>query len=136
MKESYFDYCKNFIVDHIEDHEGREVYGCDLGNYITESINVDGSATYSTYEAKEYIKEWFEEAGEVYEYQKANYGAPLHNPFEEPEAFHVCMIIEGVNSILSQCATIDNAWNDEIVLDADTIKAILSEVEEVTEINL
>lgn len=130
-RKSYVDYCKDFIIDNLPNYEDQEVYMCDLGYKLTESINIDGSATYSTYEAKEYIKAWFDEAGEVYEYQKANYGECLHNPFEEPEAFHVCMIIEGVNALLAQCETVNNAWNDETELTIENIHAILEELKEV-----
>lgn len=138
MKErkSYIDYCKDFIIDTLPNYEDQTVYMCDLAITLTESINIDGSATYSTYEAKEYIKAWFDEAGEVYQYQKDNYGECLHNPFEEPEAFHVCMIIEGVRSLLSQCETVDNNWNEETELSIDNIHAILEELKEVEEIEL
>ena len=50
------DYCKDFIVDHLPNYTGTNVYGYDLGYTITEGINADGSCTYSTYEAKEYLK--------------------------------------------------------------------------------
>lgn len=134
-RKSYIEYCKDFIIDNISNYEDVAVYGCDLGYTLTEGINVDGSATYSTYEAKEYIKAWFDEVGEVYQYQKENYGECLRNPFEEPEAFHVCMIIEGVNALLSQCETVENAWNDEIELTLENIHAIIEELKEVEEIN-
>ena len=62
--ESFLNYCKNYIIDHIEDWEGQTKYACDLGNYLTEGPNIDGSLTYSTYMAKEYIREWWYEAGE------------------------------------------------------------------------
>lgn len=131
-RESYTEYCKNFITENLSNYNGQSVYMCDLAITITEGINVDGSATYSTYEAKEYIKEWWDEAAEVYEYQKFNYGEVLHNPFEEPEAFHVCMIIEGVSYLLSQCDTVggDN-WNEEIELTEEIINTILEELAEV-----
>lgn len=133
-RKSYVDYCKDFIIDNLPNYEDEEVYMCDLAYKLTESINIDGSATYSTYEAKEYIKAWFDEAGEVYEYQKANYGECLHNPFENPEAFHVCMIIEGVRVLLAQCETVDNGWNDEVELTAENIHAILEELKQVDDI--
>ena len=134
MSKSYLKYCKDFIIDNIEGYEDENIYMCDLGNYITEGINVDGSATYSTYEAKEYIKEWFDEAGEVYQYQVANYGQRYQNPFENPEAFHVCMIIEGVNNILNQCETIQKYCNDEKELNKKLINKIIKEVKQIESI--
>ena len=128
--ESFFDYCKNYIIDHIENWEGSTKYACDLGNYLTEGPNIDGSLTYSTYMAKEYIREWWYEAGEYWEYEKDNFGENLNNPFDNPEAYMVCMVIEGVNAILSRCQYIEDNWNDEITLDEDTIKMIIEQVKE------
>ena len=42
----------------------------------------------------------------------------------------VCMVIEGVNAILSRCQYIEDNWNDEITLDEDTIKMIIEQVNE------
>ena len=127
--EAFNDYLINFIKSELPEHEGRSVYACDLGNEITNGINCDGTATYSTYEAKQYIREWCDEAGEYWEYENWNFGEHLHNPFDEPEAFMVCMIIEGVSSILAQCEIIDSAWNDKIELTEETIAAILSQID-------
>lgn len=55
-RKSYTDYCKDFIIDTLPNYEDQTVYMCDLALMLTESINIDGSATYSTYEAQEYIK--------------------------------------------------------------------------------
>ena len=128
--ESFFDYCKNYIIDNIENWEGQTKYACDLGDYLTEGPNVDGSLTYSTYRAKEYIREWWYEAGEYWEYEKNNFGENTHNPFDNPEAYMVCMVIEGVNSILSRCQYIEDNWNEEITLDEATIKIIIEQVKE------
>lgn len=127
--ESFNDYLITFIKSELPEHEGRSVYACDLGNEITYAINCDGTATYSTYDAKQYIREWWDEAGEYWEYENWHFGEHLHNPFDEPEAFMVCMIIEGVSSILAQCEIIDSAWNDEIELTEETISAILSQID-------
>lgn len=82
----------------------------------------------------EYIKEWFDEAAEVYQYQLDNYGQVLQNPFENPEAWMVCMIIEGVNNILGQCDVVEEFWNDEIELTDEIIQKIIAYVQEVEEI--
>ena len=93
--ETFEEYCKNFIVDNLDAYVGTDVYGCDLSSTLTEEINVNGSATFSRQKAIDYIKEWFDEAAEVYNYQVENYGRATQNPFENPEAWMVCMIIEG-----------------------------------------
>lgn len=133
-RESYVEYVKDFILENLPNYEGQTVYGCDLGYTITEGINADGSATNSKSEAMEYIKEWFDEAAEVYNYQVENYGQACQNPFENPEAWMVCMIIEGVNAILGQCDAVEEFWNDETELTEEIIQKITEYVQEVEEI--
>lgn len=123
--ETLTDYCKNFIISNIDNYSDQSIYGCDLGYTITKGINVDGSCTYSTYEAKEYIKFWWDEASDYFQYEKDNFGENLHNPFENPEAYMVCMVIQGVNSLLSQISFIDKNWNNKIKLTKKNIKKII-----------
>lgn len=131
--ETYPEYIRNFIVDNLPNYEGQEVYGCDLASHITDAINIDGSATCSAYLAKQYIREWWDEAADCYEYEKSEYGEVLHNPFEEPEAFHVCMIIHGVEMILTGCEIVDTAWDELITLTEEVITKIVDYVENLTD---
>ena len=128
--ETLTDYCKNFIADNLENYSNQSIYGCDLGYTITEGINIDGSCTYSTYKAKEYLKFWWDEASDYFQYEKDNFGENLHNPFERPEAFMVCMVIQGVNSLLSQVSFIDKNWNNKIELTEKNIKKIIREIKD------
>lgn len=130
--ENFTDYCRDTIIDALESYEGQDVYPCDLAYTLTECMNANGTCTFSRAEAKDYIKEWWDEAGEYWEYENDNFGEHRWNPFNDPEAFMVCMVIEGVASMLSQCETIDESWNDEIKLTAETIGKIKEEVAEVT----
>lgn len=130
--QSFEEYCKDFINDKLEEYIGITVYGADLGFTLTEGINSDGTATYSKQKAMEYIKEWFDEAGEVYQYQVDNYGKACQNPFENPEAWMVCMIIEGVNNLLGQCETVENFWNDEKEITEELMENIKSEVQDLS----
>lgn len=123
--ETLTDYCKNFIISNIDNYSDQSIYGCDLGYTITEGINADGSCTYSTYEAKEYIKFWWDDASDYFQYEKDNFGENLHNPFENPEAYMVCMVIQGVNSLLSQISFINKNWNNKIKLTKKNIKKII-----------
>lgn len=128
--ESFKDYCKNYILDHIDNYEGQSYYGCDFAYTLTEAPNVDGSLTHSTYKAKEYLREWWDECGEYWEYEKDNFGEHLHNPFDEPEAYMVCMVIEGVNAILANEPHIEESWNDKLELTEGVIDDIKKYVEE------
>lgn len=93
-------YCKDFIRENIEGLIGRNVYACDLGLELTMGINADGTCTYSTNLAKQYLCDWWDECGDYWNYEKINFGNNYHNPFDEPEAFMVCMVIEGVRLVL------------------------------------
>lgn len=138
--KKYADYVKDFIQDVLPEFEGCRVYGADLGYTITQEINADGTITYDRAEAIEYIKAWFDEAAEVYQYQVDNFGYALHNPFENPEAFTACMVIEGVAAVLGQCDEVSgefdgvDRWNDEFELTEEIINGILDYVKEVDEI--
>lgn len=128
----FFDFCKNFILDEIEDYEGSDVYGADLGIDLTEGINADGTFTYSTEKAKKYLQDWWADAAEYSEYEEMNFGQ-RSNPFENVEAFIVRMVIEGVRTILSRCKFVDDKWNDKFELTAEIISTIKEEVEEQTD---
>ena len=128
--ESFVQYCKDYILNHIDDFEGTSEYGCDWSYTLTESPNVDGTLTYSAYDASQYLKEWWDECGEFWEYEKDNFGEHMHNPFDEPEAYMVCMVIEGVSAILSYEPHIEESWNESLELTADVISAIKEYVEE------
>lgn len=133
--QNYVDYIKEFIEETLPEYEGTCLYACDLGYKLTEKINTNGTATFNRAEAIKYIKEWFDEAAEVYNYQVENYGEACQNPFENPEAWMVCMIIEGVNSVLSQCSLIDEQWNEEgFELTKENIQTIIDYVKEVESI--
>lgn len=131
--EDFFTFCKNHIINNLPDHEGENVYMCDLGIDLTQAINCDGSFTYSRALAMDYLREWWDEAAQYWEYEKMNFGENIHNPFDNPEAYTVCMVIEGVNALLSRCAFVDDNWNDQITLTKEDIETILAQLEELDE---
>ena len=126
--KNYTEYCKDYIIDRLNEMEGMSSYGCDLADDVCQGILADGSATYSTQAAWEYLDEWRYEAAEFFDHYAREIGTPP-NPFDNPEAFHVAMILEGCQAILSQCEIVDEIWNDKILLDEVTIKEIISQVE-------
>lgn len=112
----------DYIKEELPEWEGQTVYGCDLGNEITEGPNVNGIYEDDSWG---FISRHINDARDEYDYEKDNFGEVLHNPFENPEAFVVCMLINVVNSVLSQVSIIDENWNDEIELTKDVIKEII-----------
>ena len=127
----FFDFCKNFILENIDEYEGNDVYACDFGITMTEAMNCDGTFTYSTEKAKEYLKKWWVDAGEYSDYEKFSFGE-RSNPFDNPERFTTGMVMEGVRIILSRCQFIDDKWNDKFELTEDVIATIKEQLEEQT----
>ena len=129
----FIPFCKEKIINELENYEGQTVYACDLGWTLTEDINANGSFTYSRELAKVYLEEWWNEAADYSEYEKFSFGEYQHNRFENPEAFTVCMVIEGVNGLLSKCPLINDNWNDEIELTDDVVSTLKEQVEELSD---
>lgn len=126
---NFNDFCKEYICEHLGELESVNVYACDLAYTLAEDDNVNGTMTYSRREAFDYLYDWAEDCADYLEYEKMNFGE-RSNPFENPEAFMVRMVIEGINSILSQCEIIDSNWNDEIELTPEVIETIKEQIKD------
>ena len=126
---------KNFVIDAMIDElnemEGREIYGADIGYEIFDEANCNGSYTCSTIEAENFICKYFSEIGEVVEDIKFNLGAEfIPNCFLQSEKFQVVIMLEMSNSLCGQCEFVNNNWNNEIELTEENIKLIISQLEE------
>ena len=128
----FFDCCRDFILDEIDNFEDKEVQGSDLGLELTGQMNNDGTFTMSCVKSKRYLRSWENEAGEFLEYEKLNWGV-RSNPFKNVDVFIVYMVTEGVRTILSRCRFIDKMWNDKFKLTEDVISVIKEQVEQQTE---
>lgn len=128
MKD-FNEFCKEYIREKLEEMEGVTCYVCELAYTLAESDNINGTMTYSTKTAIDYICEWWYDCAEFSDYEEVNFGK-RSNPFEKPEAFMACMVIEGINSILAQCPIIDENWNNEIELTPEVIEAIKKQIED------
>lgn len=131
--KNFVDYCKEYIADTIDGYEGQDVYLCDLGYTLTEGPNADGSLTYSSALARDYLREWYEEAGAYYEYEKDNFGDHYHNPFDNPEAYMVCMVITGVDHLIQDAIVdlgMDDQWDDKVELTPELCAQIVEKVNE------
>lgn len=121
---------KDLLKDLLEEYEDQSVYGCDLGYTLLERYNVDGTYTYSTSEAEKWIKQNFEDIGEIYEELEFQIGAEsIPNPFKNPEAFQVCIMLEEATGMLARCGFVDKNWNEEITLNKENIEKISKELD-------
>lgn len=126
---------RNFVIDAMIDElsamEGNTVYGADLGYEIFSEANCNCSYTCSTFEAENFICEYFSEIGEVVEDIKFNLGSEsIPNCFLQPEKFQVVIMLEMSNRLCGQCEFININWNNEIELTEENIKLIISQLEE------
>lgn len=119
------------LIEQLYNYENQTYLGCDLGYQLFESYNIDGSVTYSTYRAKEWIKEHFNDLGEIVEELKFQLGSEfIPNIFDEPEKFMVVIYLEVANYLMAQCEFIDTNWNNTIDLTTKNIEIIKKQLEE------
>lgn len=116
---------KNMLYDYI----GTPTYAGDLPFLLFESYNADGTFTYSTAESVELIKKYFNDFGEIVERIKEE-GLDVINPFDNPKAFVVQMLLEEANKLLFDCETVEELNNegDEFELTEELAKKIADEL--------
>ena len=117
------------LKDKLDEYEGNMVFCGDLGYELLQQYNVDGSYTYDTSKAIEWVKMHFEEFEDILtEMKEVGIGSVAH-VFENPEAFQVQIMLFVASDLLGQCKTVDECWNDEIILDKDIIDKIKEELD-------
>ena len=130
MENNFTNTIKNWLIAEIENYKDTNLktHKYDVASIITETIHVDGSVNCSKYLAIEFIKENFEEFGELVEYHKREFGGDL-NPFNEPETAEVIAYICGVEILLNELKCLQK-FAEEIILTNDLIKEIVEELEQ------
>lgn len=122
------DWLKEEVIEKLEElkGEGYSCYPSDLSFRLFETANVDGSYTYSRHDAMDWIKEYFDDLGEVYEEIQEELGE-VKNPFENPEVFQVQVILFKAGDILYESETFSNLEDETEFTDRllDTIIAEL-----------
>lgn len=129
------DTLKNFVIDAMIDElnemEGREVYGADLGYEIFNVSSCNGSYTCDAQESIDWIGKYFSEIGKVVESIEFNLGkGSVCDCFNEPEKFQVQIMLEMSGYLCGQCEFVNNNWNNEIELTEENIKLIINQLEE------
>ena len=108
----------------LDENEGRDIYGAELGFEITLNENNDGYVDNPyTYTAKEWIKDHFEDCAVYWEYEKDNYGSDGNkvNPFDEPVTYQLLIYINTVEQIINNLPYVDGHWDDSITLTPNVI---------------
>ena len=115
------------MVEHLEDLEGQVVHGCDLAFTLFEGENNAGSYTCNIYEARQWIKEYWDYLGEVVKDYEFNYGEVPISPFVNAEVFQLQIILHMASMLVGESDYIEEYWNEEIELTEETIEQIISE---------
>lgn len=115
----------DYIRDTLPGFEGQSVYGCDLASVLTEMPNNNGIYEGDSWS---FIASHINDARDEYDYEKETFGEVLHNPFENPDAFVVCMLINVCEEILADCPTVQENWDVSFELTSDIIQRISSEI--------
>lgn len=126
--ETIKDFVIDVLKDKLDEYEDTYQYGSELVYDLLQQYNVDGSYTYNTCEAKQWVQEYFDELGEIVN-EMTEEGLPPCNVFEDPEAFQVQIMLFVASDLLAMCETVEEVWNDEIILDKDIIDRIKKELD-------
>lgn len=118
------DFCKEQIKNKLPEWVGCEVYMCVLGQELTQGMNCN-----SRKDVLDYLREWWDDASDYWEFEKIFFGEHSYNPFENPEAYLADMVIEGLNSLMRQCTDVDDNWDKRIKLTQEMCDSILEQIE-------
>lgn len=122
------------MIDNLDDLEGRDGYVSELAFTLFENENINGSMTYSTYKASQWIMENFHDLGDVVEDMEDYYGTAHANPFSNPEKFMVQVVLYLAEKLVYTSDYLlrgrDEEEIDAITYDGETIALIRLEWEE------
>ena len=124
------EFVADVLMDKLDEYEGTSTYGGDLAYILLQQYNVDGSYTYSTYEAKQWVASCFNELGDIVEAMEDE-GIPPVSVFKDVEGFMVCIMLYVAGELLGQCDTVNEFWNDEQELTKEIIAKIKEELNEI-----
>lgn len=128
-------YVINLLVRKLEDYEDTKVYACDMAYTLLEQYDVDGSITYNTFNAIEWLKNNIQDIYDFLPTIKFEYGDEFYaklciDILENPEKAMVIICLEIANEIMANLKFINDNWNNEIVLNKENINVIKKELKE------
>lgn len=121
------------MIDALDDMEGCDGYVSDLAFTLFEAENINGSMTYSTYKAEQWIAEHFHDLADVVEDMAADWDI-TPNPFSNPEKFMVQVVLYLAEQLVYKSDYLlrgrDEEEIDAITYDEETVALIRREWEE------
>ena len=120
------------MIDNLDDLEGCDGYVSDLAFTLFEAENINGSMTYNTYKAEQWIAEHFHDLADVVEDMAADWDI-TPNPFSNPEKFMVQVVLYLAEQLVYESAYLQRGRDEEeidaITYDAETVALIRREWE-------
>lgn len=134
---SFYDDCRDVIIDRLEEMEDFVCYGCDLGSEVMQGYYADGTYFYNRQKARDYLNEHSGDIGSINEEIRFNFGSldnfdgTTADPFDNPEAYHVNRMGFVIDGILGPIMSDEiGLYDEEVTLTPDMIKRIQDLVEE------
>lgn len=130
---TFTQYCKETAIDLLENLKDQEktFMACDFGFELTMDINNSCSVTNDREKDKQYLLDFASACGDYWEYQKMAYGEVFANPFDDPEKYFACMVIDGVRGLLAECSIILENWDEELFFNNGLIMDLIGEIKQV-----
>ena len=120
------------MIDNLDDLEGCDGYVSDLAFTLFEAENINGSMTYNTYKAEQWIAEHFHDLADVVEDMAADWDI-TPNPFSNPEKFMVQVVLYLAEQLVYTSDYLQRGRDEEeidaITYDAETVALIRREWE-------
>lgn len=115
---------RNLIKDEIKDMimDYKDVYGCDLAY---EMYNNDYYII-GTYEAKQFLKEYFDDMTECLEQYQEEFGE-TYPDITNPEKVATLLTLFVAQDVLCESKTLDKCWNERLLEESD-LKRIAEEL--------
>lgn len=144
-----FDFCKDYLIDEIPEHEDLKIRGADLWMELTQIINNKCRVFTNDKDAENALSDWFDKNTDIQDWfweQVSTFGLNKEDlceiDYDEDDNFdlhwlkpanHICtlLVIYGVNNILNQCSFIIDNYDEEFTLDIRNIKKLVSEVKKI-----
>ena len=118
------------MIDNLDDLEGRDGYVSELAFTLFEYANIDGTMTYSTYKAEQWIAAHFHDLADMVEDMAADWDI-TPNPFSNPEKFMVQVVLYLAEQLVYKSDYLlrgrDEEEIDAITYDAETVALIRRE---------
>lgn len=122
---------EQWVLSEMADHlrywkgEDHEVALGDLAFELFDNENMTGSYDCSAYRATQWVKEYFDDLGEVVDDMKNEWGS-VANPFDEPECFQVQVVLFLASNLVWESSTLQEAEEagTEITMTDDLVERI------------